>query len=455
MAYCGLLGVRMIRRIVFLSLVFGVATAHAASDSRVDLESIAAKFQTTMIECPGKIWPGYSWAGLQVVLVRRTQETSLLWSANDGSLRPVPNSTLPTKSLSTSFSFVKFNGAMTMTLNTEETDADADRIFRLGVHEFFHQVAQKEWKKPAGIRGTTYPQSYQPRIFRRMLFDRLAEYLESDGKDSEALGRAAFWFKRWRTEFPLEAFGSADQYEGTARYADQMADLVARNGCKATEHEMLSAFKSGYRARMGKSVSGQVFDLSFEGYDIGGMSSLILRLIENDPSWSEAIGSGATPVEYLLKNVSPVEDAIPGDLEATFRATAERMNAEIGALVDSDLANYVSPDYVRIAIPQAWLQVNLGPKYFVISDKLPGAMILPMARDLDFENQTSVVNSKTNKVFFIDPANPCGATLVALVHKKDVRADGSMTVVGAPLISGRFQSEGMVDKKDLPWICGR
>ena len=393
-------------------------------------------FDEAMIKCPTRIWPEYNWTDTQVIIQDAVE--TLVWSGRDNSIKKLDPSVVPNESKQSVFSFPSSMSAKTMILIPDGSYKSTDELLRLGMHEFFHNLIQKNWKK-SGPRGTKYPQSGQPRLYRRMLFENLKAYLISNGKDPQVLGKASFWYNKWKSEFPEEALNSADGYEGTAVYAEEVGAAIAKFGCGSEDRVLLSDAMETFKKTRGFSTTGNYFELSLEGYDIGTLSALALRFFRNDQTWFHQVAMGRTPVEILLTNVPQVPDKIPQEIASKFEVTASKMNSEIGKFVDKPISDYRDPKIVRIALPQKMLQSNLSPKYFVLSNLLPGAMILPMNFSLNFASDTSAVKSTAGNVFFIDPKNPCESSLVSLVAPSEIAINGDLITVEGKGLQGRIK----------------
>ncbi len=99
---------------------------------------------------------------------------------------------------------------------------------------FFHNQAQKSWTRDGvGSRGTLYPVDWKPRLYRRMIFDNLKNYLSLQNTTSSQ--KARYWFEKWTREYPEEVKASTDGYEGTARYAESLAKIIVRTGCRGRQ----------------------------------------------------------------------------------------------------------------------------------------------------------------------------------------------------------------------------
>lgn len=418
-----------------------------------DVKTITANFNQTMMMCPGKIWSDYNWSGLQIALIYPTKLNSWIWDASADSLQEISNSSLPSTAIESIYNFFEMNDRTVMSLNMEKGYKE---IFQLGIHEFFHHYGQKTWTSSQvnGQRGTVYPVTWQPRLYRRMIFENLKKYLEFSQPSD--LGRARYWYDRWSNENPSEANSTTDGYEGTAEYVETLAEVLANNGCSATEEQLRSQVAEQVKANFGYSVSGQDFGLDNEGYELGGLSSLILRFKANDLSaWNSRISQGETPLQILLESVSPILENAPQELVKTFQESAQRINAERSPLLDKDIANWLDKSYVRVSTSYKWLQSNLRPKFFARSSQIQ-MNLYPLNSDHHYLSPDSRSNFKlkANAVVFSHyiPACP-NQHHFTLVPASLIQLTNGVATISSPSFDGSIVGDMKADDQGNQYLC--
>src|SRR5262249_9027233 len=132
-----------------------------------------------MGKCGDRIWSGYNWQNLNVALVGQDSITAI----EGNQIRQTSAAELKSISTDSTVAFFNLNGTEWMSLPLDdfvapekETQARAEALFSLGVHEAFHHVVQPAWvKSPDTKHGTDFPLLAEPRLERRMLFDWLSE----------------------------------------------------------------------------------------------------------------------------------------------------------------------------------------------------------------------------------------------------------------------------------------
>lgn len=436
------------------SLAFSCqALAVGPSSAPPALTQITARFKTSMLECPERIWNDFSWQGLQVIFVSKNDAQAWLWDASSDAFRQVPVGQLPSSARDALYQFFKFEGKPAMSLST--TSSFPVDLFELGVHEFFHNQGQASWQSPAGAggRGTVYPVRWEPRLYRRMIFDHLKAYV-GNAQDSE-LAYAKYWFEKWKTEFPAEALSTADGYEGSADYVEKMAGAIAKHGCSATD-SILRQELVAMIANSGHSVSGRAFALDSEGYEIGGLATIALRFRQGDPrSWAPRFAQGLTGLEILLENISPVPEKAPDEILATFQKAEGQINREYGALLDTDIANWLRKDHVRVALNFSWLQSNLMPRFFATSESL-SLQLYPLAAEHRFlaPDGTSDYRFRANAVVFGHFAPICPKLYgYVLVPASSLHTQNGTVTLASPRAAGRIQGKIHTDAEGFQYLC--
>lgn len=434
-------------------LAFLVPFVAAADEVPQEVKILADKFNTTMMVCPEKIWPLYNWDQLKVVMTYPKQEFSWLWDPSSNSVSRIANSSLPSSAIGSHYDFFDMNGRKSMSLNMQNGNKE---VFQLGVHEFFHYHGQSNWTraKNSGGRGTEYPVSWQPRLYRRMIFDNLKKYLESN--NSADLSKAKFWFDRWTNEYPNESRATTDGKEGTAEYVETMAETIEKLGCTASDEALKSSIITQVKSEFGLSVAGQYFELDSEGYQIGGLSALILRFKQNHlNSWTSRMSKGETPLKVLLESENPVDDSAPQSLVNTFQNSAQRINAEIASLLDQDIANWPNKSFVRVAAPNQWLQSNLMPSFFTQSAQLNiGLYPLSTAHRFLSPDGRSDFKLKTNAIVFSYSSQACPSQYsYTLVPASQVQVNNGLAIISSSMVEGTVVGRLTNDDQGFQYLC--
>lgn len=448
------------RILALLFLAFLPAPAFAGPDSEAALvAAVTEDFRAVMRGCPGRIWPGYSWRGLDVAVVRKgVAEQTLL--RRDGTVARIASSKLGESALGAAYEFLEVDGRQVMTLNAslalvDETKAEGARsqLFRLGVHEAFHLLAQRGWKEKGGARGTEYPVRHEPRLQRSMLFSRLLAALGRGGA-GEDLGRAAFWLGAWSKDFPGEALSATDGYEGTAKYADLMAELLRRAGCAATESELRARLPALLKEdELGRVFSGEQFTLDGEGYDMGALAALVLRFHRPGSRWEAKMASGATPVEALLAGVAPVPDAAPPAEARHFEARGREAQAKAEAQIGGTVRLLGEGSTVRVGMRGDWVS---GAESLLDSYLLTrrGYSFTVVGGDAEWREPGGSGRLRAKEGYvFVEGGNPCGADRILLLPASAARRQGNSLQVSHPGLGGSLRIEESRGPSGEAWLC--
>lgn len=433
--------------------------AHADSGSLV--ERLTPKFEMTMKTCPERIWSGYSWRSTNILIIESEQKVTL-WDGSTGKTALVPATSVSPNAFYGLYDFTPHQGRQTVTgnwMNAVESNIPESEFFKVLVHEGFHAFAQNTWvSREGGKRGTQYPQKHEPRLARSMMFDRLKQYFLSSGLDKTALQKASYWHQEWLKSAPHEVRQTTDGFEGTARYVDTMATVIAELGCSATDEQVVAGLKQILQSRFGWSLAGHRFSLDSEGYDVGAVTAMILQFIEKNTSWQNEVAAGKPLTSLLLDKVPALPETADTEKEAVFKQTEISSNQMIGELVEPDLKNIESKDYVRVVPHRDSAPSTFSPMFFVLPESHPTVSLTPMAMEMNFSRGSWTLKTLPEQVFLDDdkaPA-PCreGYYYWLLVPRQAVAERNGVYSVSTEKISGQIQAKEVTDVRGHTWLCG-
>ncbi len=419
------------------------------------MTTVTNLFKAPMLQCPERIWPNYNWSKLQVVFVYPSSDTSWLWSGSDQSIKDVRNDQLPSAALESGYEFFELNNLSSVSIDME----NEDEPFQLAVHEFFHDQGQKNEVDPAGLRGTDYPIQPEPRIFRAMLKQRLYEALQESSREkrTDSLKKAAYWYQKWKSEYPEEFNSSTDGYEGTATYVEYMAVAIADKGCDAPIDIILST--ASQELIKSEADTPTTLMLDGEGYEIGAAASLLLRA-NSQIDWFSQISLGMPPTEILLGSLNAKKDKAPEATIKRFTDESNMVNEKLYLQIGQDIELLDNHEYVRVAIPMNNLQTNLMPTGFYKTAKIPNGMIFNLAFEHIFSDSSLQMSASPGKIMMILPDEIAGCNsseenpmLYTLVKKSDIKTDGPILTVHSKGIKGSLRGQITVDKNGLSYFC--
>lgn len=410
----------------------------------------------SMVNCPERIWTGFNWKDLNLVLVYPSKEQSWIWSVSIDKISVIDNRLLSPRTLGSSYDFFEWANLPSLSINVEHDDD----IYGLAVHEFFHDQGQKNWKpveKKTESRGLAYPLQANPRFYRRMLLENLYDYFSKENFVS--LIKARFWHDLLIKEFPNETELATDRIEGSAEYVEMMAMAISEVGCSASEDTLKNEAMKHLDHRYRRLTDPQFTGFDYEGYVIGGLATLILRFSDlNMKAWTQAFVNGVTPIEQLLDKILPAkhlnykEQNRAAKLSGFYAEVIDRMNREYGKLLDRDIRNWSNKDYVRVSFPFEWCQSTLRPKYFIHSTKLD-KQIFPLAVDHHFvspnkEGSSFVVKSKVVIIQNSDAFFP----LSMLIHKDALPNIKDSNEIFNKRIKGKLQGRVEIDEEGYIYL---
>lgn len=429
-----------------LSFVLISSNAFARGSYREIWQNSESTIQSfkTVSKCTERVWPGLSWKGYSFLSVNNSKDLQVAYDVDTDqtyriSLKDLENS----KGAYQAYDFFKSNGKDWVSVNESfvKWGAGKQALFALGAHESFHYIGQRGWayKEGRGGRGTDIPVRWEPRYYRAKLYANLREAFLNPSMQKEALGKAAFWFNKWKNEFPNEVLAATDGYEGTAKYADHISKGLAIHGCKATEEQLAivvreSVATSPIFTDFVKSNGGLAADL--EGYPIGAVASFLLRWRFPVDGWQSRVASKAdTPLEILLENVVPLSDELLSNETAKFiqssRAEQKIVNDYIG-----DTINKLKGDYVVVLIPQDYKPGATGYSGFY-NDTQTDFRYSILSEALMLKGKAGYFRTAENAVQFSGTSSPCkewGWQFVVAANELQVSGDAgfvqSLKIVG-------------------------
>jgi hypothetical protein len=421
-------------------------------------KKVGQLFDTSMLQCPARVWPNYDWKNYTVLFLEAGKPT-MAWrgrpQSNTTPLVEFPEAQVPEVAKTSYFTFLKlaFGDASAIQPSLEGYGKSDTSIFDMVVHEAFHQLGQKDWKrKAAGFRGTSVPLKSAPRIYRRMLYQRLDDFFMSNGENKKALGQAAYWYRLWSKEFPGEALATTDGYEGTARYFETVAEAVAMTGCQSSDAQLrdyiLKVIDREVRPRAPWTA------LDAEGYSIGGIASFILRLIHQDKNWFSTVSQGPTPVEILLDPVAPITDVVDATIATAYEKSISEMNTEISKLIDADLELLKVPSTVYVVLPHEAGQGAYSPRGFFQSEKMPSVTLVPLASASVYKTASWQTVADPGAVLMMSSESACSIGFEIAVKPEHLRIENGVATFTAPLLKGTMKGGEKVGHNGHRYFCG-
>ncbi|BAK81534.1 hypothetical protein [Candidatus Arthromitus sp. SFB-rat-Yit] len=204
----------------------------------------------------------------------------------------------------------------------EENGFDSTVIdeYQFLTHELFHLYHQKNIALPDNSnnsRSQKYPIDFEPRLYRNMIHYNLgnAVITNDDNTAKEFIQKAAYWFNKWKNEYPDEfsAIASTDIFEGVAEYIGRLSNLAGQDTITREDLSKLISIESTFST------------LGLDSYDLGFVT---LSAIERfKPDFKEDFSkSKKSPIEYLLENVTPIEDTPNEQLSNKLKQNINEIN---------------------------------------------------------------------------------------------------------------------------------
>ncbi|MFW7381987.1 MAG: hypothetical protein ACOH5I_24490 [Oligoflexus sp.] len=388
------------------------------------LNELSQGLQVATIQCPEKLWPGFNFANLKLVVTQVHHESAWEWEAGDSGQREfseIDFHSLPQSWKNAYFLMDKDEeiGKYILVLSLPKTSLPnldyksrelPEYLVGLGIHEGFHLIEQENWViESTTKRSTQYPLDATPRFLRYMMNTSLSESLAGN---AEKLSEARYWYDRYESEFPEEANSIRfyDKIEGSARYVEHMANAIVHLGCDASDDELFSwSFQKFY------SRSRPELKADIESYRIGSKASLLLRQSEKHSGWENIISeTTSSQLDLLLEDIVPkvAEDDI--SLFKEVNEMIDYKNSELKALIDPWLEARSSNEFYSVLISGEMMGSFNVSDFIILKDGGHQLRLNFSARFIGKQNQGDIKVTSMIAEAIDNRENPCGIEGVRL-----------------------------------------
>jgi hypothetical protein len=310
--------------------------------------------------CAEKLWPRWPVDTLSVLLIDVPAENAILLRGAhlaSGARGDKPNVTpMPYERIAAQlkqrgqlgYAFLQMPsvGKVVAIFHSAASDHDLDRIVEMAMHEGFHYTGQAGFGRWSKSRGAYYPEDTTARYLRHEIMRSLKRAAEGG-----PLGPVAHWAGEFRARQGGRDPRAVDRIEGTAEYVGIVGLSIGSNGCSADELTLHSAALKYADRKLGARFTSLLRpDEDGEATVIGLYAGLVLRK-SGRTGWQESVEKGATLLEVLLENVTPVSMPRDRDLFARLEAVITSQNDAYKPRIDALTKSLQSPLYVVVAFP--------------------------------------------------------------------------------------------------------
>lgn len=270
-------------------------------------------------------------------------------------------------------------------------------LFKAGTDELFHSM-QQNWrisKKLLQVRGTDYPLTVTPRLYRGMVYNDLLDAYRHPQQRDDRLAAAAYWNAKWEKEYPEEASRArtTDAGEGAAGYFDGVAQAVASGAGWGRPAELRRHVS--FQPLAG-SIDPDRLTIDGESTALGGVAGMLLD--ETRKRWKTQVAErGQTPLDLLLNGVKPVAEQPSEDLRRSIQAAITRRNSELVLRLNPLIANYDDGSRNLLQIPLNAAIGDLNAAGLYTSHDAPYTMVTRLTGN--FELKTGTLRAADASVF--------------------------------------------------------
>lgn len=425
-----------------------------AIDVEKRVKDLNKMISTVWYQCPSKVWKPSIPVRPQALF--KDDKTGKAWLINEDGLKEVES--LPAH-LDYDYKFeMSYLGerpiialGLQRTLRNDPYYKGSYGLY-LAFHEGFHQFFQtSNWKVSGNTqRGDHYPGRPLPRYYRRMVYEHLKKAV-LENNSMEHIKKAAFWYKKWKTEFSDEIIQVVDRHEGVAMYYDVMAVARAHQGCDADSNSVLAFIQNNYDMFFEAPTNTDK-----EGYNLGGLAGVLLWQ-QNLGAWQSAVVNGKSPLDLLFANVKALAQDGDEAIHKQIQAGVVKNNTKTEELLHGDLENFESGNYVRVTIPYSYENKRMTVFDLIIPRKYPKSTVVIVANGFNSETPDGkYVKALGALPLFSGMETPCSE------HSDSFLIEASkLTQVASGKFKGKspyvdFKVEGEIKTVDgLKWLCSQ
>lgn len=318
-----------------------------------------------------KVWAGHNYSEHNFVLLKLDEELNAVdgYLLNVDGIKKLDKKDYESIEIPQPGGYTKadFQGKKSVIVSIDEEimekDRNIDEMYRLGTHELVHFYHQEDSKHAENeSRSMKYPIDKTPRIYREMVYKHLIDAYEKPENEEDSLGRAKYWYEKWKKEFSdeYESIKYTDIAEGTARYLENMGTFITENISEKDLRE--NAIKNIKKTEVLGSADG-------ESYELGYVAAILLD--KKVPSWKDNFyNKDKTLEEILFENVKVVEDKVDSTVEEKVTKDIEKSNKEaevqIKEIADAEMDKEIP--YLVLDTTETESSVGMGATY-IYKDK--------------------------------------------------------------------------------------
>ncbi|WP_095195674.1 hypothetical protein [Pseudomonas sp. Irchel 3A7] len=242
--------------------------------------------------------------------------------------------------------------------------AAVPELFLLATHEAFHFYGQQNWPMNDGSRAERFPIQIPPRQYRKHLIEALHAAVRGG---VEELGKARYWYDRWRTEYAREAVEIHDNdiIEGSAKYVEVLAEMVATGAVDQSQ--------AWNTAVMARSPNAADTPADGESYLIGALAGYLLD--RQGTQWWQRVTQGDTPLQLLLEPMAAIVDIPDPELNQRITQALNDRNQSLETIIGPFIGQLRHPDTVRLLVPSVSAAGSLSTSGLYRVEDLSGEIL--------------------------------------------------------------------------------
>ncbi len=334
--------------------VDGCASKQEAYDTTI-LQT--AKILSALYKAPRRPWPQFNLLNHPILFVSFEEETLKRFIKSELQDLKFENWKSKIPRTKVDFDSQEIDGRRYLILHLDNVEElSSAKLVTIAIHEGFHNFGQIEWKqqKQSEGRGNIYPFKAIPRYYRWEMKTHLLNYFKSKKKGE--LQKYAYWYYKWKTNFPEEYNNYTDRFEGTAQYYTNAMMTIYNSQRKKAKVSPLEVFQNN---KATNQSFRKMFNLSYESYVLGTLTGILLDEMFSQ-GWQKTAMLGPSSLELLARNFQPIRDSIEHKEQNEFVAASLREMRKVDGdgNLDRIISDLASPNKLKVVIPSKGLQFS-------------------------------------------------------------------------------------------------
>lgn len=335
------------------------------ANSKININYIENKIKNTW-KNTNEIWPKTNYNNHNLILFEVNEKGKVLkaWCLNTNGKKLLKKKEYESIEIPMpgGYSKIEFEGKPSISISFDKlllemfNDDCSDFIYTLATHELIHFYYQENININ-GTRFVKFPQEFEPRVYRTMIYKNLAKaYIHEESKEVY-IAKAKYWYDKWLNKYPEEYknIKCTDIGEGQAKYFECSVSGISPGINQEKKNEFLK-----------NNIDLDMYFTTIDGesYELGYVAGLVLDGVK--PGWKKNfLISGKTILEVLFENKKSIIDLDYIETKYKIKIEIEKLNKKNGGKIAGTIKALKDPNISYLKINQKYLVGSYEVKEFL------------------------------------------------------------------------------------------